>query len=358
MLCGEGFEHRKQWIEDRLQTLSGCFAVSVCGFAVMDNHLHVLVRLDADTVNSWSAEEVVRRWMTAYPRRSATGEDLGVSQAWIDDQTKDEARVTLLRARLANLGWFMKALKEPLARLANKEDECRGTFWESRYKSIAVLDEEALLATCAYIDLNPVAAGIATAPETSPHTSVQQRVEHAAAQGKLAELKTAAGGSVAGSQAAGDVEEGLWLCPIEDRRRQGAQREGLLEGFSLGSYLLLVDYTSRLCRAGKARISREVASILERLGTSAEVWDSGSGSCLRRRVCWAATSARIASGCAKLPSSVACIISIIWSHHLPEGSRRLLSPRVTFLAARSWRRRDDGVHFVGRTFGPPRANLV
>jgi len=48
--------------------------------------------------------------------------------------------------------------------------------------------------------------------------------------------------------------------------------EGLLEGFSLGSYLLLIDYTSRLWRQGKARVNREVATILERLGTRAEVW--------------------------------------------------------------------------------------
>ena len=271
-LCGEGFEHRKQWIEDRLQTLSGCFAVSVCGFAVMDNHLHVLVRLDADAVNSWSAADVVRRWITAYPPKSASGEEIEVSQAWIDHQVKDEPRVAVLRGRLASLGWFMKALKEPLARLANKEDQCKGTFWESRYKSIAILDDEALLATCAYIDLNPLAAGLTATPETSPHTSVAQRVQHAQAKGELEALKAAAAGSVAGSRAAGDVEEDLWLCPVEDRRRLGGRREGLLEGFSLGSYLLLIDYTSRLCREGKARVSREVASILERLGSSAEVW--------------------------------------------------------------------------------------
>jgi REP element-mobilizing transposase RayT len=272
MLCGEGFEHRKQWIEDRLQTLSEAFAVSVCGFAVMDNHLHVLVRLDPDAANGWSAEEVVRRWLVVYPPRSADGQAIEVSHAWIDELASDAQRVDVLRTRLSNLGWFMKALKEPLARMANKEDDCKGTFWESRFKSIAILDEEALLATCAYIDLNPVAAGLAATPETSPHTSVHRRVEHAAAQGKLEDLKAAACGSVAGSRAAGAVEEDLWLCPIEDRRRQGAHREGLLEGFSLGSYLLLVDYTSRLCRHGKARVSREVASILDRLGTSAEVW--------------------------------------------------------------------------------------
>jgi REP element-mobilizing transposase RayT len=255
-----------------LEALSDCFAISVCGFAVMDNHLHVLVRLDADDAKCWSAEEVIRRWILAYPPKTAKGKEIEITQAWLDDYAQDEERVELLRERLASLGWFMKALKEPLARMANKEDECKGTFWESRYKSIAILDEEALLATCAYIDLNPVAAGIAAAPETSPHTSVRRRVRHAKAMGKLVELKAAKAGSVAGSRAAGDVEEDLWLCPLEDRRGQGSTREGMLEGFSLGSYLLLVDYTSRLCRQGKARVSRELTSILDRFGTNAAAW--------------------------------------------------------------------------------------
>jgi hypothetical protein len=186
-------------------------------FRILDNLLHVLVRLDAGAVNAWSAEDVVRRWLVAYPPKSADGEEIEVTQAWIDDQAADEQRVAVLRARLANLGWFMKALKEPLARMANKEDDCKGTFWESRYKSIAILDEETLLATCAYIDLNPVAAGVAAMPETSPHTSVQQRVEHAQAHGKLQDLKAAARGSVAGNRAAGAVEEDLWLSATSAR---------------------------------------------------------------------------------------------------------------------------------------------
>jgi hypothetical protein len=101
---------------------------------------------------------------------------------------------------------------------------------------------------------------------------VRQRVQHAKAEGKLDDLKAAGLGSVAGSRAVGDVEQDFWLCPVEDRRRLGANREGMVEGFSLGSYLLLVDYTSRLCRQGKARVSREVAAMLERLGTSADIW--------------------------------------------------------------------------------------
>lgn len=274
MLCGEGFEHRKQWIEQRLELLAQNFALSVCGFAVMDNHLHVLVRLDPSRGQSWDAEQVVRRWLAVYPPRNVDLDDPRILDSWVAQLARDKKKVEQLRVRLENLGWFMKALKEPLARLANKEDDCKGTFWESRYKSIAILDEEALLAVCAYIDLNPLAAGIAATPETSRHTSVRQRVEHARRLGKLDSLKAAAKGSIAGSRAAGRLEESHWLCPLEDLRSKGSSREGMLENFSLGSYLLLVDYTSRLCRSGKARLSQELAGIFERLGTSAEFWES------------------------------------------------------------------------------------
>jgi REP element-mobilizing transposase RayT len=274
LLCGDGFVHRKQWIEDRLQVLAANFAVSVCGFSVMDNHLHVLVRLDPAATKDWSDEEVVRRWLAIYPPRALDTNDAVCVQARIDAELKRPQQVAEYRRRLQDLGWFMKALKEPLSRMANKEDECKGAFWEGRFKSIAILDEEALLATCAYIDLNPVAAGIAATPETSAHTSVRQRVKHAQAKGRLAALKEAARGSVAGSRAAGKFEQSHWLCPLQDARRQGASREGMLEGFSLGSYLLLVDYTGRLVRQGKARISSEVAGILDRLGTSEQFWSA------------------------------------------------------------------------------------
>ena len=139
---------------------------------------------------------------------------------------------------------------------------------------MAILDEEALLATCAYIDLNPVAAGISEVPEASAHTSIKERVDHVQAQGRTEDLKAARTGSVAGSAAAAGLEESHWLCPIEDRRRLDSSREGMVEGFSLGNYLLLVDYTGRLFRAGKAAVSREVAEILDRLGSSADQWQA------------------------------------------------------------------------------------
>ncbi|MDR3634654.1 MAG: hypothetical protein P4L84_12685, partial [Isosphaeraceae bacterium] len=164
--------------------------------------------------------------------------------------------------------------KEPLSRLANRQEKTRGAFFEGRFKSVAILDTEALLATCAYIDLNPVAAGLVAVPEAGEHTSIKQRVEHVVAQGRVADLKAAQRGSVAGAARSAGLEEALWLCPIEDRRAVDSVREGMLEGFTLGNYLLLVEHTGRLFREGKASISRELAALFSRLGSDAESWQS------------------------------------------------------------------------------------
>jgi REP element-mobilizing transposase RayT len=271
-LLGEGQFDRKEWIDRRLQELAEIFAVSVGGFAVMDNHLHVLLRLDPEIAQGWSDEEVVRRWGRLFPPRDKSRQPLAVSKAWVQWRLQDVKWVATARQRLQSLSWFMKCLKEPLSRLANRQDQTRGAFFEGRFKSVAILDEESLLATCAYIDLNPVAAGIVKVPEASPFTSIKTRIEHVKAQKRTGDLQAAKRGSVAGSVASAGLEESLWLCPIEDRRTLDSAREGMLEGFSLGSYLLLVDYTGRLFREGKAVISAEVSGILKRLGSSAQSW--------------------------------------------------------------------------------------
>ena len=277
-MLGEGDQagERKDWIENRLKELDAIFAVSVGGFSIMDNHLHLLLRLDPNVANSWSAEEVVRRWFQLYPPRGANRQPLPAAKLELlqAERVQDEAWVAKRRTQLASLSWFMKCLKEPLSRMVNKMEKCTGAFFEGRFKSIAILDEEALLAVCAYIDLNSVAAGIALVPEQSEHTSVKARVEHAKQQGREQDLQAARHGSVAGSLAAKQLEESLWLVPIEDRRGVDSQREGMLASFSLGNYLLLVEYTGRLLRQGKASISAELADIFERLGTTVDIWQA------------------------------------------------------------------------------------
>ena len=137
----------------------------------MDNHLHLLVRLDSARVRALPDEEFARRWLTLFPLRDVAGQALPVTGEHLRRCAADASWVAQARARLGDLGWFMKCLKEPLARLANREYGCTGAFWEGRFRSVAVLDDEALLAVAASIDLNPVAAGAAKTPEDSEHTS-------------------------------------------------------------------------------------------------------------------------------------------------------------------------------------------
>ena len=176
-LLGEGMQDRKSWIEHRLEELAEIFSVAVAGFAILDNHLHLLVRLDPDVAQNWSDEDVVRRWRRLFPPRDKARQIVPVSDEWVQARLKDARWVATARERLQSLSWFMKCLKEPLSRLANREEQTHGAFFEGRFKSVAILDEESLLVTCAYIDLNPVAAGIVEVPEASAHTSIKQRVE-------------------------------------------------------------------------------------------------------------------------------------------------------------------------------------
>ena len=288
---GSRLERRKQWIERRLELLAGAFSISVAGFSVMDNHLHVLVRLDPEHAQNWSEEEVIKRWISVCPPKGIDFGDPENVQMWVEHYAKDRKQTEEYRERLADLGWFMKSLKEPLARLANKQDNMKGTFWESRYKSIAVLDEEAILATCAYIDLNPLAAQMAATPESSRYTSIAQRIGHFKQKGKLHLLKSAREGSVRASRTIGNAEQDHWLIPFEDRRphtnsKPSSKREGMLEKFTLGNYLLLVDYTGRLFRTGKARMSDSVRKIFDRLDSSIEFWTAGLKKMLASKQLW------------------------------------------------------------------------
>src|SRR5690606_24260691 len=143
---------------------------------VMSNHYHLVVRINAERAAGWDEREVAARWMKIF-----TGPP--IVHTWLAGGSPDEAtaarareEVTKWRERLCDLSWFMRCLNEHIARRANEEDCCTGHFWEGRFKTQALLDEQAVLACMAYVDLNPVRAGIAETPEGSDYTSIQQRI--------------------------------------------------------------------------------------------------------------------------------------------------------------------------------------
>ena len=140
-LLGEESEEgtdRKAWIENRLQELAKIFAVSVGGFSVLDNHLHLLLRIDDQVAQRWTDDEVVRRWLKLYPPRASNRKLLPVTDELVSAKLADAQWVATTRERLSSLSWFMKCLKEPLSRLVNIAEKCTGAFFEGRFKSIAI----------------------------------------------------------------------------------------------------------------------------------------------------------------------------------------------------------------------------
>jgi REP element-mobilizing transposase RayT len=186
-LCGwdkpsrKKYDHRKTWIEDRIFRLAQFFAIEVHGFAILDNHFHLVVFFDPLACQRWDDAEVARRWTEAFPPRVSPHypQDLdALKEAKRQEIMDDPIRLAHSRATLGDLSAFMKHLKQPISWRANREDNCRGHFFEKRFFSGAILSEKALLATMAYVDLNPVRAKICDSIEGYQHTSIYQRLQH------------------------------------------------------------------------------------------------------------------------------------------------------------------------------------
>jgi len=174
---GNDYSHRKEWILDRLRELAELFAIEVCDYAVMSNHLHLVLRNRPDIAQQWSDGEIALRWSRLFrPRDDATGRAVEPDEHDLAMVAADSDRLVELRKRLASLSWFMRCLCEKIARAANSEDGSSGRFWAGRFKSVALLDEAALLACSVYVDLNPIRAGLAAPPGESAYTSGCDRI--------------------------------------------------------------------------------------------------------------------------------------------------------------------------------------
>ena len=176
---GRSFEHRRRWIEKLILDQAQVFCIDIAAYAVMSNHFHVVLHVSQQRARGLTDLEVVQRWHQLYQgvllsQKFERGEELSESQ-----QAMLSERIDEWRERLMSISWFMRRLNETVARLANEEDQCTGHFWEGRFKSQALLDEKALAACMAYVDLNPLRAAMAKTPEESEHTSVKKRAEKA-----------------------------------------------------------------------------------------------------------------------------------------------------------------------------------
>ena len=263
-VSGKNYEHRRQWVEDRIRILSSLFAIDICAYAVMCNHLHIVVKLNPAEVETLSNEDVVRRWTSLFRgpllvQRWLEGASLHPSEL----QAVNDC-IAVYRRRLSSLSWFMKCLNEPIARQANKEDGCTGHFWESRYKSQALLTKEALLSCMCYVDLNPIRACMAKTPEESAHTSIKERmkprfnlIEAVHKQIKLEAL----------------IKFNLPLKPLA--QFEGSETSETQNGLPLSTsdYFELVDFTGRILRSDKCgAIPENLPAIVQRLQLDEPTW--------------------------------------------------------------------------------------
>ena len=265
-LTGKSFEHRKDWVRQRLEDLAAIFAIDVCGFAVLSNHLHLVLRIRPDVAEGWSDEDVVRRWWRLFPRRDPLTGSSDLQPHQLDALLADPTRVAELRQRLCNLSWFMRTLSEPIARRANREDGCTGRFWEGRFKCQALLDEAAVLACSIYVDLNPIRAGQADRPETSEFTGAYERIARSLETQREADVPWMS--PVPVEQASPSETQ----SPVTAAPARRASNLGFLP-MTLNDYLSLLDWTGRQSRPDKrGSIPDHLEPILSRLNIRASSW--------------------------------------------------------------------------------------
>lgn len=261
---GKNYQHRRQWIEDRLRILSSLFAIDLCSYAIMENHFHIVVKLRPEQSESWSKNEVLKRWGSLYKGPATLQKWRNGESTSANEESQLEALTDVYRERLTSLSWFMKCLNEPIARQANKEEGCTGHFWESRFKSQALLTEEALLSCMIYVDLNPIRAGTAETPETSNHTSIKERLYPAFKKQRAVEDQISSH-SLRHFESAIKPLAKFASCHC-DIAQTGVP-------FGLQDYLEIIDYTSRLIHPGKRGATPiHIPVILDRLNQTKPGW--------------------------------------------------------------------------------------
>lgn len=261
---GQSFEHRRQWVVDRIRLLSSLFAIDVCAYAVLSNHYHLALKVCPEQVETLSKDEIMDRWCALFKgplliQNYRSGENLKPFERMA---VSDVANVW--RSRLSSISWFMRCLNQPIAHQANREDKCTGKFWESRFTSQALKTEEALLSCMAYVDLNPVRAGMADIPETSSHTSVRERLKPEFDLQKAIEDQSLCGDLL-------DFRAPLKPLLHFENRAVNKPKTGIL--FSFEEYLALLDWTGRIIRSDKrGQIDNALPPILARLQITADQW--------------------------------------------------------------------------------------
>ena len=280
-LSGKDYSYRKPWVRGRLRELAAAMAIDILDYAVLDNHLRVVLRNRPDIVAGWSDEEVVRRWWRVCPlRRNA---DRSVPEPLPCEIGLLLEKVEEYRRRLSDISWLMRLACQTIAVRANREDDMDGRFFAKRFECRRLQTEAELLTCSLYVDLNVIRAGKADTPESSEFTSVFDRIR-TRWQSVRDELQT---------NVPLDIAADDWLAPVclnecsklDSNAQPGAKHprcnpigsarlsdKGFLP-MTLDQYLGFVDTIGRMIRRGqRGQIPADLPPILQRLGLDPTAW--------------------------------------------------------------------------------------
>ena len=272
LLGGDAQERakRKALLLEQLERLATHAAVGVAGFSIMDNHVHLLLKVDSESAREWSAREVARRWLALHPPRDGYFKPVEVGDEHLAVLASDADAIAAAREKLMSISQFMKEMKQEVTQRINRMDETVGSVWAGRFKCKRVTDEAQLLTTLAYIDLNPFAAGVCETPEAGEHTSLAARL--GGEQGAASTTKrTSRRSGAAPKQRSGLREQRGWWMTVGGGQPGAARtRRALMPGTTLmfGRYLNLLDAVARLLRKGKRRLAVDTQPIAARLAVT------------------------------------------------------------------------------------------
>lgn len=145
----------KDFFVRSLRKISRLYFTEILGFCCLGNHFHLLVRMLPET--DYTDADIVQRYMVYYDT---------------DEKAFPVKRMAYFREKWSNLSEFIREIKLNFSRFYNKRHNRRGYFWGDRFKSIIVENGETLINCLAYIDLNPIRAGIVDRPEDYRWSSI------------------------------------------------------------------------------------------------------------------------------------------------------------------------------------------
>ena len=243
---GENLNKRKRWIVERIHFVADVFAIDVCAYAVMNNHLHLILHVDEARAQQWSDDEIIRRYCSVYSMAQDAYEKLTTEK-------QRRAKRQEWRARLASLPKMVGAINEYIARRANKEDGERGRFWEGRSKYQALLDNEGLVLCMSYVDLSLQRARVDSGTVAGA-TSMQKRLADEAERKRTKKRKPKA----------------TTLAAFADQNPNNDSTFQL--PFAFPAYTEVIDWATKALRAKEGKLPPRPPELLVHQGVSLTGW--------------------------------------------------------------------------------------